>query len=383
MNSFLAELSRRLEGLRQDGLERRLARPAGIDFSSNDYLGLASHPALARGVLERLVATGAVGAPASRLLRGHTALHERLEERLAAFKGAPAALFLPSGYQANLALLTALVQPADRVLSDCQNHASLIDALRLARAHKHILPHLDLDAARTVLAQPHPGRTFWVTESLFSMDGDIAPLGRYAALAEHHGALLVIDDAHATGLYGARGSGLVEELGVADRCLAVVSTGGKALGVAGAFITGPRLLVDFLIQTARPFIFSTAVPPVVLHAIDAALDLVAAEPWRRTRALTLAERLRSTLAAAGFPPPLGQGPIVPVIVGDNERAVAVARELQGRGLDVRAVRPPTVAPGTARLRISVHADHREEDVDRLARAVLELCGRPVPAGTAD
>jgi 8-amino-7-oxononanoate synthase len=294
-----------------------------------------------------------------------------VESRLAAFKGTEAALLFPSGYQANVGLLSALLGPRDRALSDAQNHASLIDGLRLSGCRRVIVPHLDLAAIERELARPHPGgRTWLVTESLFSMDGDAAPLAAYAELAARHGAELVVDDAHATGLYGeARGSGLCEAHGIERRAAATVSTFGKALGLAGACVAGSRLLIDYLANRCRAFVFSTAVPPLLLHAVDLALDRVAAEPARRRTVLALAARLRDGLAARGLPRPGGSGPIVPVLLGANGRALAVAARIATGGFDVRAVRPPTVPEGTARLRISVHADHSPATVDALAAAV--------------
>jgi 8-amino-7-oxononanoate synthase len=339
--------------------------------------------------LERLVAEPAgepLGAPASRLLRGHTRLHAALESRLSAFKGTEAALLFPSGYQANVGVLTALVGPGDRALSDQGNHASLIDGLRLAGCRRVVFPHRDLDAVAAELARPHlAGRSWLITESLFSMDGDVAPLDRYAELAERHGAELIVDDAHATGLYGAaRGSGLCEALGVERRVTAIVFTLGKAVGLAGGCVAGSRLLIDYLTSRCRAFMFSTAPPPLLLHAVDAALDRMAAEPERRGRVEALAERLRQRLAALGAGRPPGAGPIVPVVLGANERALAAADHLAALGFDVRAVRPPTVPPGTARLRISVHADHTEAQIDALAEAVaaVVLHSGPGPAATA-
>jgi 8-amino-7-oxononanoate synthase len=375
--TLAAELARRLAELADQGLARSLRPAAGVDFSSNDYLGLARDPALRAALLARLAALPAgepLGAPASRLLRGHTRLHAGLERRLAAWKGTEAALLFASGYQANVGLLTTLLGPRDRALSDALNHASLIDGLRLAGCRRVVFPHLDLAAVEHELARPHPeGRTFLVTESLFSMEGDVAPLDSYAELAARHGAELIVDDAHATGLYGeARGSGLCETFGVERRVTAAVSTLGKAVGLSGAFVAGPRVLVDYLVNRCRAFVFSTAQPPLLLHALDAALDRMAAAPQLRRRALELAERLRCRLAengALGGERPQGTGPIVPLLVGDNGRAVAAAERLAALGFDVRAIRPPTVPPGTARLRVSVHADHTEAEIDALAAAL--------------
>jgi 8-amino-7-oxononanoate synthase len=386
-----AELAARLAAAAAGGLARSLggpssgAGPAGIDFCSNDYLGLSRDPLLRAAVAERLAALppGApLGAPASRLLRGNTPLHEALERRLAAFKGTEAALLFPSGYQANVGLLTALIAPGDRALSDALNHASLIDGLRLSGCRRVVFDHLDAAAVERELARPHPGgRTWLVTESLFSMDGDVAPLDVYAALAARHGAELVVDDAHATGLFGAaRGSGLCEELGIERRAAAIVSTFGKAAGLAGACVAGSRVLVDFLLSRCRAFVFTTAPPPLLLLGLDAALDRMTAEPERRARALAQAERLRQRLAAHGVARPGGAGPIVPVLLGDNGRALAAADRLAARGFDVRAIRPPTVPAGTARLRISVHADHTEADIDGLAAALADVLGSVPPIG---
>ena len=398
------ELAGRLAELTDQGLARSLRLAAGRDFSSNDYLGLARDPGLRAALLARLAALPPgepLGAPASRLLRGHTRLHADLERRLAAWKGTEAALLFASGYQANVGLLAALLGPRDRAVSDALNHASLIDGLRLAGCRRVIVPHLDLAAIERELARPHPeGRTFLVTESLFSMEGDVAPLDRYAELAARHGAELIVDDAHATGLYGeARGSGLCEAFAVERRVAAVVSTLGKAVGLAGAFVAGPRVLVDYLVNRCRAFVFTTAPPPLLLHALDAALDRIAAEPWRRRRALELADRLRRRLRERGVLPVDGgerpegvegsgesgnggTGPIVPLLLGDNARALAAAEHLAALGFDVRAIRPPTVPQGTARLRLSVHADHSEAEIDALAEALAGALGMPhVGAGT--
>ena len=379
--SLNEELRSRVDALRHRGLGRRLQTPAGLDFSSNDYLGLSGHPVIAEAVRRRLAEDVTVGAPASRLLRGHLKMHGRLEADLAAYKGTAAALLYPSGWQANVGLLTALIRPEDRVLSDALNHASLIDGLRLSRCHKVIYPHLDLDAVAEALACPWPGgRTYVLTESLFSMDGDIAPLDRLADLCEAHDAEFLVDDAHATGLWGERGSGLVEHFGVVDRVAAITATGGKAMGVAGGFVAGSKELVDYLVNASRSFIFSTAVTPLLVHALEAALDVLRSEPRRRLTVHALADRLRRHLKAAGFDTLQSVGPIVPVILGDNERAVAAASRLQDAGFDVRAVRPPTVAEGTARLRISVHGNHREDQIDGLAEALISAVDGAGPSG---
>ncbi len=314
---------------------------------------------------------GNVSAPASRLLRGHEAAHREVEERLARFKGTEAALLFPSGYQANLAIATALIGPEDRAISDALNHASLIDGLRLAGCEKAIYGHLDVRALENLLAHtPSRGRNFLFSESYFSVDGDVAPLNLLADAADRHGAVLVVDDAHATGIFGkTRGSGLCELFGIERRAVATLSTCGKALGLWGAFVAGPRVVIDTIINKARPFIFSTAVSPLLAAGLHGALDVVEGEPELRERPHALARRLRAILENRGLQVPPGEGPIVPVILGDNARALRVAAQVQHRGFDVRAVRPPTVPPGTARLRLSIHADHTEEQIDAVADAV--------------
>ncbi len=376
MRDLFDDLRARLEALRSDGLYRELSPPRGIDFSSNDYLGLSNHPRLRERMI-RALADGPLGSPASRLLRGHTELHERLEERLAAWKGMEAALLFPSGYQCNLGVLATLVKRDDLALSDELNHASILDGLKMSGCRTEFYPHLDVRAVEDLLRErPARGRTFLVTESLFSMDGDIAPLDAYAELAERYGAHLIVDDAHAAGIYGPeRGSGLIEEFRAERRVAAAVSTCGKALGISGAFVSGPATLKEYLVNRARAFIFTTAVPPLLLKAIELALEIAQEEPWRRKRVLDLASRLRAALSDSGVAGVRGSGPIVPVILGSAARALEAAEAIARAGFDVRAVRPPAVPPGTARIRISVHADRTEDEVDELARAVAEATSR--------
>jgi len=374
MNDLLRELERELEKIRSQNLYRSLTPPKGLDFCSNDYLGFSRDPKFRTAILEKLEqATGpdSVSSPASRLLRGNTSRHQALEQRLSGFKGTEAALIFPTGYQTNIGVFTALVRSQDRVLSDAQNHASIIDGLRLSGCQKIVFPHLDLEAVEEALIRPHPeGKTFLVTESLFSMDGDVAPLETYAELAKKYEAYLIVDDAHAVGVFGEeRGSGLTERFGVEKRALAIVSTFGKAFGLFGAFVAGPQVVIEYLINRCRSFIFTTAVPPLLLYGVEAGLDLLDAEPERRKRVCLLADRLRQRFKKAGLDTLQSAGPIVPVVLGKSERALAVAQCLQEKGLDVRAIRPPTVEPETARLRISVHADHTEQQIDQLAEAV--------------
>jgi 8-amino-7-oxononanoate synthase len=354
----------KLEDLQQDGLRRMLAPPAGIDLCSNDYLGLAAHPFLKQRMAAAVCEEGC-GSTGSRLLRGERECFTSVERRFARFKGAGRALYFSSGYLANIGVLATFAEAGDVIFSDQRNHASLIDGARLSRARRIVYPHNDVDALARLLAEERgPGQKFVVTESLFSMDGDFAPLKEYAALCRATESALIVDEAHAVGIYGARGSGCIEACGVEADVFVSINTAGKALGVAGAFVAGPEWAIESLVQSARPFIFSTAPTPAVAAAIEASLDMIAAEPERRSRLLVLAAYLRERLGVAGT------SQIIPVILGTNERAVETAAELQANGFDVRAIRPPTVPAGTARLRISLNASLSEDDLDRfLAKAL--------------
>ena len=358
-----------LQTLRDRALLRTLRPPSGIDLASNDYIGLANHPLLKQRMIAAVDREG-VGSTGSRLLRGEREGFTAVERRFAEFKETERALYFPSGYLANIAVLTTFPEPGDVILSDELNHASLIDGIRLSRAARAVFPHGDAAALGRLLAE-HRGanQVFVVTESLFSMDGDVPPLAEYAALCRATGAALIVDEAHAVGVYGVRGSGLIEMCGIAGDVFASVNTAGKALGVAGAFVAGPDWAIDYLIQRARPFVFSTAAPPALAAALDASLTLVASEPERRTRLGERARFVRTRLGDAGIPVTAGFSQIIPVVLGENEMAVAVAHVLQEQGFDVRAVRPPTVPPGTARLRISVNADVTESALERFVTAL--------------
>lgn len=318
---------------------------------------------------ESAVSLGA-GSTGSRLLRGHRPVFSSIERRFAAFKGTERALFFSSGYLANLGLLTALARAGDVVFSDERNHASLIDGIRLSRAHCVIFPHNDADRLAALVGNtPIPQRGFVVTESLFSMDGDVAPLGAYAAICRRENLTLIVDEAHAVGVCGETGSGLLEYVDVSGVTTMSVNTAGKALGVCGAFVAGPGWAIEYLVQRARSFIFSTAAPPSIAAALDASLDLVDAEPERRQRLGANVSHLAAALTSIGWPVPRPASHIVPILLGANERALRVATELQIRGFDVRAIRPPTVPDGTARLRLSVNAGLTIGDIDRFLTAL--------------
>jgi 8-amino-7-oxononanoate synthase len=355
------------EELDRDGLRRRLRPPSGIDLASNDYLGLAAHPLLKQRMAAAVCEHGC-GSTGSRLLRGERECFSAIERRFAEFKGTERSLYFSSGYLANLAALTVFPESGDVIFSDERNHASLIDGARLSRARRVIFPHNDSAAlARLMNEETGEGQKFIVTESLFSVDGDFAPLEEYAALCREKGAMLIVDEAHAVGIYGARGQGLGHDVFVS------INTAGKALGVAGAFVAGPEWAIEYLAQRARPFIFSTAPPPAVAAALDGSLDVIEAEPQRRARLLELAAYLRRRLDMPGtsqiIPSQIIPSQIIPVMLGSNERAVAVAEKLQREGFDARAIRPPTVPEGTARLRISVNVNLSESILDRFVDAL--------------
>jgi 8-amino-7-oxononanoate synthase len=307
----------------------------------------------------------------SRLISGHMRAHRELEERIAAWKGLEAALAFSTGYQANLGTITALTGPEDVVLSDELNHASIIDATRLSKARTQVFRHNDTVHLEELLREAESARrVLVVTESIFSMDGDAAPLAEIGRLARRHGAWLMVDEAHATGVFGKRGAGLVEELGLGDAVDVRMGTLGKALGSFGAYVAGSRRLVDLLINRARPFIFTTGLPPSAVAAAGAAITICEREPERaaglRRRVRGLADRLR----AAGLDVPDAQSQIVPVKLGDADRTMAAMRALLERDVYVAAIRPPTVPEGTSRLRFSVMATHSEAQLERAAQALI-------------
>jgi 8-amino-7-oxononanoate synthase len=341
---------------------------------SNNYLGLANHPGLAAAAARAAAAYG-VGAGASRLISGSLAIHRDLEARLARFKHTEAAVLFPTGYAANVGAITTLVGRGDAVFSDALNHASIIDGCRLSGAAVHVYPHADASALAALLARHPARRQLVVTDSVFSMDGDHAPLRAIVAIAAAADAMVMVDEAHATGVEGPTGAGLVEALGLGDAVTVQMGTLGKALGAAGAFVAGSSSLVDLLVNRARSLIYTTALPPPVVAAVDAALDVVEREPERRTRLATLSATLRARLAALGFELPPGEGPIIPIIAGTSERALAWSRGLLERGVFVQAIRPPTVPDGTARLRVTLMATHTDDDVAHAVAAFAALRDR--------
>ncbi len=381
----LAWIDRELAALEARDLLRKLSTHAGpqqahlrvggrelINFGSNDYLALAADARLsaaAAGAAE----TEGWGAGASPLVTGHGTAHQRLERRLAEFEGTQAALVFSSGYTANLGAIAALASREDAIYSDQNNHASMIDGCRLSRADVHVYPHRDTRALETMLrAGAAYRRRLIVTESVFSMEGDLAPLVELAELAERFACILLVDEAHATGVFGRNGRGLAEALGVDQRVHVRVGTLSKALGCAGGFVCGRETLIQWLVNRARPYVFSTASPPAASAAALAALEIVQQEPWRRAELLRRAAALRAELHEQGWQMGAGQSQILPLHVGDAARAMRLSGQLRQRGLLVPAIRPPSVPPGGALLRISLSCAHTDAMIARLTSALSAL-----------
>lgn len=341
-----------------------------VNFGSNDYLGLAADPRLALAARTAAEAYG-WGAGASPLISGWTECHEQLAMDLADFERTEAAVVFPTGFAANLGTIPALVGAGDVIYSDRLNHACLIDGMRLSRATIRVYPHNDVDQLAALLARERHAfrRALIATDGVFSMDGDLAPLADLADLADRFRAILMVDEAHGTGVFGEDGRGAASEAGVAARVPVRVGTLSKALGGLGGFVAGSRRLIDHLVNHARTLIYSTALPPPAAAAAREALAIAVREPWRRDRVLALAERLRGRLTAHGLAVGRSRGPIVPVVLGDPAIALSSSARLLEDGLFVPAIRPPTVPDGTSRLRISLTAAHSSEDVDTLCDAL--------------
>lgn len=345
-----------------------------IDFSSNDYLGLATDPRLSAAARDALAAPH-FGATASRSIGGNHTLHEQLEAALARMKGTEAALLFATGFAANAGILPALAGPEDVIYSDELNHASMVDGCRLARATKRIVPHCDLEALERQLVadQGMFRRSLIAVEGVFSMDGDLYPLGALVPLAERFSAAIYLDDAHATGVLGANGRGSAEYWGVTGSIDVTVGTLGKALGTSGAFAAGSGTLRTHLLNRARSFIFSTGSPPALSSVTLAALAIAGNEPDRRSRLLANARRLRTGLEGLRLIDDLnGPGHIVPIVLGDPSRTVAVGTGLIERGYLVGAIRPPSVPAGGSRLRITVSAAHADDEIEGLLAALADV-----------
>ncbi len=396
MDNWRGELLQELSRLGAAGLLRRLRplSPSGrwvhdreralINLASNDYLALANHPKVTSAAIEAIRAYG-FGAGASRLLAGNTPIHAELEARFARFKHAEAAILLPTGYVANLAVLGALAQPGDLICLDKLDHASLIDAAHLSGARVRVYPHLRIDKLARLLREHfeatrpssagRAARRFIVTDSVFSMDGDVADLPALCDLADRYDAILVVDEAHGTGVLGPTGAGLSELQGVETRVDIAVSTASKALGGLGGIVTSCTEVIQTLVNRARPLIYTTAAPPAQAAAIAAALDVIHDEPWRRERLSRLVATLRNELRHTGLfevdpssiaVPPT---PIVPIVVGETQAALDLSEHLRREGLFAPAIRPPTVPRGKARVRVSLRADLQDNDLEQLLHAL--------------
>jgi 8-amino-7-oxononanoate synthase len=398
MPEFNLELQRELERIREAGLLREL-RPIGspqgpriecgartlLNFSSNDYLGLANHPALKEAAVKAVEKFGA-GCGASRLICGSLAPHHELEEALAQFKKTEAALSFSTGYAAALGAIGALLGKEDVLILDKLVHASIIDAARLSGAKLRVFAHNDLEDLESKLkwaraatsssdsVQKRAARILIVTESVFSMDGDLAPLRNIVELKERYGAWFMVDEAHATGLFGAQRRGLAEAYELADRIEVQIGTLGKAVGASGGYICGSRALIELLVNRARSFIFSTAPVPAASAAACAGIELLqsAEGEQRRARVWSLVDELKNTLTGGLWTLPVVQSAIVPIIIGEETKAVEVARQLRERDIFIPAIRYPTVARGKARLRLTMTAAHTVEDIHELSHTLNQL-----------
>jgi 8-amino-7-oxononanoate synthase len=383
-HALIQGLQAELEALKEEGLYRSRAQLEGpqgacvrlgerefVSFASNDYLGLAADPRLIDAAREGLTRFG-VGAGASHLLYGHGRAHEELEALLARFVGYPRALLFSTGYMANIGTVTALCGRGDEVFADKLNHASLNDAMQLSRAPFRRYPHLDLGVLERSLATSKARRKLVVTDAVFSMDGDIAPVGELVALCERHDAWLLLDDAHGFGVLGSHGAGTLSHLRARSDRVIYMGTLGKAAGVCGAFVAGSTELIEYLVNRARSYIYTTALPALLAAALVESIRILRTEDWRREHLVRLIAELRH-----GIDPRCGtllesHTAIQPLVVGSTDAALRLSRALYERGFLVPAIRPPTVPRGSARLRISLSAAHRLEDVRALTTALREV-----------
>ena len=381
-HSLLGRLVRDLDRLDREDLlrTRRTVEPVEgarlrvddnclLSFCSNDYLGLSGDARIVEAACAGARAGGA-GSGASALISGHCAAHERLEAELARFVGAQRALLFSTGYMANLGIVPALAGRGDAVFSDALNHASLVDAARLSRADVHVYPHRDVATLARLLKDSGANAKVVVSDAVFSMDGTLAPLPELIALCEAHDAWLVLDDAHGFGVLGPQGRGTAAQFSIRSDHLVYMGTLGKAAGVAGAFAAGHALVIEWLLQRARTYVFTTAAPPMLSSALSESLAIVEREEWRRTRLRQLAAQLRGGLDGSGYRLMASDTAIQPIVVGSNDAALALSATLRSHGIWVPAIRPPTVPPGTARLRVSLSAAHGIDDVQRLVDALL-------------
>ena len=385
MNSMDATLQAQLNLRREEHLYRtRLNVASGcsstlsvegrslINFCSNDYLGLASHPDISLALKQAADLYG-TGSGASHLVSGHSVVHQKLEEQLAQYTGRPRALLFSTGYMANMGVINALVGRRDLVLQDQLNHASLLDGGRLSQADFKRYKHVDMASLEQRLEQSSAERKLVVSDGVFSMDGNLAPLSEISTLAEKHSAWLMVDDAHGVGVLGPQGGGLVEQLGMNLKQVPVlVGTLGKSFGTFGAFVAGSEALIETLIQFSRSYIYTTALPPAVAAATLASLKIVRQESWRRDKLVQLVTRFRRGAEQIGLQLGGANTPIQPVLINNDAKVMQVGQSLRDAGFLVGAIRPPTVPVGTGRLRITFSADHSEEQVDQLVAALDSL-----------
>jgi 8-amino-7-oxononanoate synthase len=380
----MRDLAAELADIERQGLHRRrrlLDSPQGahvrvdgrdyLSFCSNDYLGLASDPRIAEAAAESIRRLG-LGAGASHLVSGHHRIHDDLERALAKFVGLPRALLFSAGYLANLSVVTILAGRSSDVFADRLNHASLNDAMILSRARCKRYAHCDLAALESMLAGSDAADKIVITDAVFSMDGDIAPLSGIARLCERYAAWLVVDDAHGFGVLGAKGAGALSHFGLDSAHIAYVGTLGKAAGVSGAFVAGSEQLIELMVQRARTYIYTTASPPPLAAALMKSVEIMQSEDWRRGRLVDLAARLSRGLELRKWRLAASQTAIQPLIVGDNSETVRLSDALATAGILVPAIRPPTVPKGSARLRISLSAAHTEADVDLLIETLQRV-----------
>jgi 8-amino-7-oxononanoate synthase len=397
----VTEIHERLQELKELGLYRRMRMISGpqgprvvldgkpvLLLCSNNYLGLADHPRVREAAADAAMRWG-VGSGGSRLVSGTMTVHRRLEERLADFKRTPAALLFGSGYLANMGVIGALAREGEVVFSDELNHASIIDGCRLARAQTFVYRHADVEHLAWGMRQAEGRGSLVVTDSVFSMDGDVAPLAEIVELANHHGVRVAVDEAHGTGCLGPGGRGAVAEAGVEDEVDVVIGTLSKALGAYGAFVACEQSLAQLLVNTGRPFIFSTAPPPPAVAGALAALELLAEQPQRVEKLQANGDALRDELAREGFEVAGSTTQIVPLVVGDAKHAMGISELAIERGVFAQAIRPPTVPEGTSRLRLAVMASHTRAELREaaqvLGRAALQAGWRPgegVPVAAA-
>ncbi|MDE0798352.1 MAG: 8-amino-7-oxononanoate synthase [Nitrosomonadaceae bacterium] len=379
-----SESTRRLHSRKSNGLYRdrltlegsqgvniSMAGQDYLSFCSNDYLGLANHPELIEAACEGAHQYG-VGACASHLTIGHHTSHHKLEEMLANFTGFPRALLFSSGYMANAGVVSSLVGRGDEIYSDKLNHASLNDAAMLSHAKWIRYPHLDLAILENRLSVSQAKCKLVITDAVFSMDGDIAPVAELLVLCEKYNAWLLLDDAHGFGVLGNEGRGIVSHYALSSPRIIYMGTLGKAAGVSGAFIAGQEVVIETLIQYARSYIYTTAMPPLLSYALLKSLALIKGEGWRRKKLMQLTEHLKKDLKLLRWNLLPSDTPIQPIIIGGNREVMQVRNALQDKGILVSAIRPPTVPKNSARLRISLSAAHSIKDVERLAIALREL-----------